>query len=93
MDAFVDGLAFGLIVVGCAIFLIGLATRMNYLRNMLNPDSLPLWFRAEGIVLLGGATFMLGVAIAGRILWPWVIVVMVLVVAAVLFLRSRINWL
>lgn len=91
MDTFVDCLAFGLIVVGCAISLLGLAARINYLRNMFNPGALPLWFRAEGLVLLGGATLVLGAAIAGRLLWPWLFVV-VAIVGAVLFLRSRINW-
>jgi hypothetical protein len=41
MVAFVDGLAVGLMVVGLVIFVLGVAARMNYLRNMLNPDSLP----------------------------------------------------
>jgi hypothetical protein len=51
VGGFVDGIGFGLMVVGVVIFAIGLAVRSNYVRNVLNPDALSLWFRGEGLIL------------------------------------------
>jgi CBS domain containing-hemolysin-like protein len=92
MDTFVTGVGFGLMVVGFAIFLIGAATRMNYVRNSLSPDSLPLWFRAEGLVLLGGSIVLLGLIVAARWWSSYLIIVAVFVAGAVVLIRSRMNW-
>lgn len=78
VGGFVDGIGFGLMVVGVVIFAIGLAVRSNYVRNVLRPDALPLWFRGEGLILLGGSLELLGIMVAARLAWPWLIVIALL---------------
>ena len=82
----------GLAVLGMAIMVGGIVARLDYVRNMLNPDSLPLWFRAEGLVLLGGSMTILGLFIAGRAPWPVLIAVAIFGAAAIVFLRARVRW-
>lgn len=92
METFIDGLGVGLMILGLAIFIMGLGARITYLQNMFRWDSLPLWFRGEGLVLLGGSVTILGVIVAGRLPWPLLFVDAVFAAVAVLLLRARFHW-
>lgn len=92
MATLVTGIGFGLMVVGTVIVLLGVGARMEYLRHIFSPDSLPLWFRAEGLVLSGGSVTVLGIIVAYRLWWPWLPIVGVFGVGAALLLGSRYSW-
>ena len=92
MEQFVTGVGVGLAAVGIAISLAGIGARITYLRNMLNSYSLPLWFRAEGLVLLGGALLFLGLVILGELARPFVVAAAVFGAAALAFLRINTHW-
>jgi hypothetical protein len=92
VDDLAARIGFALFVVGVGVSIAGLVKRVAYVRNALNPDSLPLWFRAEGLVLLGGSAMILGLILFYGGPWPFLIAVAIFSVAGVIFLRVRVRW-
>ena len=92
VDGFVDGIGFGLMVVGVVIFAIGLAVRSNYVRQCPESGRAAPLVSEPGHLPAGGSLELLGIMVAARLAWPVLIVIAVFAAVGVVLLRARVGW-